>query len=93
MMMLLLVAQVGLCFFYYYTYQQALYSLRMLFWRTAVIFFYGIVAANRDTGGLLDLLCDWIVVAHAIGIAMAVWNRDSRLYRWTHGGYQEGLDG
>jgi hypothetical protein len=93
MNILFAVSQPLLIFFYVYTYQEALYSLRLLFWRTAIIFLYGIVAANRDTGGLLDLVCDWIVVAHAIGIAMAVWNRDSRLYRWTHGGYQEGLDG
>lgn len=85
----MLLAQLALVVYWFWTYTPALLSMRVLFWRTVVIFGYAIIAADRDSGGLLDFVCDWMVVAHVIGIALAYWNRDSRFFTYRYGGCQE----
>jgi hypothetical protein len=89
--MLLALAQLGFIGFWIRTYSDAFGSVRVLLVRTAVVLGYGWFCAAqkiRPESGL-SLVCEWLVWLHIGGLCMAVWNRDSRLFKHRYGGCQE----
>jgi hypothetical protein len=80
--LILAVAQVAFVVAWLHTHEGALVNLRVLFFRTVMIMGYGwfMAATSIPRVSLLALVCDWLVVIHIIGLALAVLNCDPRLF-------------
>jgi hypothetical protein len=93
--MLLVLAQCAFIAFWFRTYMDALFSVRILLNRTIAALGYGwfISAHDIPSDTFLALLSECLVWLHVCGLCMAIWNRDSRFFKHTQGGCQEEYDG
>lgn len=89
--MLLVIAQIGLMYFWLVSLEPASLGVRAYHVRTIVMLGYGWFSAAHGIrpNTFPSLACESLVWIHVVGLCMAVWNRDSRIFRHRDIGLQD----
>lgn len=78
----MILVQIAFVVLWITTYQPALFSLRVLFFRTVAVLGFGwfttVNRAHMEPG--LMLFCEWLIWFDIGSLCLAVWNNDSRFF-------------